>query len=145
MRTPLTIPGHRTFPLVRTVPANRFVPVWANSTVTPWPKLHSPSSGALALAEASPTATANSARASENLVLEPMRVGVARVARPGLADRALHLELDQAIQLDGVLHRQLLRHRLDEAVDDHRRGLVLGEAARLHVEELLVGDLAHDR
>jgi hypothetical protein len=30
----------------------------------------------------------------------------------GLADRVDHLELDQAIQLDGVPHRQLLRARL---------------------------------
>src|SRR5579862_2791992 len=44
------------------------------------------------------------------------------------------------IWLDRVLHRQLLGDRLDEAVDDHRRGLVLGEAARAHVEQLVVGD-----
>ena len=33
----------------------------------------------------------------------------------GLADRAFHLELDQAVQLDRVLQRQLLGDRLDEA------------------------------
>src|SRR5215208_7356775 len=65
--------------------------------------------------------------------------------RLGSADGALHLELDQAVQLDRVLHRQLLGHRLDEAVDDHRGGLLLGEATRLHVEQLLVGDLADHR
>src|SRR5687768_6225629 len=53
----------------------------------------------------------------------------------GSADRLDHLELNQAIQLDGVLHRQLLRDRLDEAVHDHRGRLLLGEAARLEVEE----------
>ena len=47
----------------------------------------------------------------------------------GLADGVDHLELDQAVQLDGVLHRQLLRDRLDEAVHDHRGRLLLGEAA----------------
>src|SRR3954451_10612465 len=60
----------------------------------------------------------------------------------GLADAVDHLELNESVQLDGVLHRQLLRDRLDEAVHDHRCRLLLGEAARLQVEELLVGDLA---
>src|SRR3954469_16054277 len=58
-----------------------------------------------------------------------------------LANRALHLELDQAVHLDRVLHRQLLDDRLDEAVDDQLRGLLLGNAVRLEVEELLVADL----
>jgi cell filamentation protein len=31
-----------------------------------------------------------------------------------LANRALHLQLDQAVHLDAVLHRQLLDDRLDE-------------------------------
>ena len=35
-----------------------------------------------------------------------------------LADRAFHLEFDQAVHLDGVLHRELLDDRLDESVDD---------------------------
>src|SRR5581483_226078 len=57
-------------------------------------------------------------------------------AAAGLANRAFHLELDQAVHLDGVLERELLRDRLDEARHDHRRGLRLGEAARHQVEEL---------
>src|SRR3972149_388822 len=36
-----------------------------------------------------------------------------------LADRTLHLQLDEAVELDGVLHRQLLDDRLDQAADDH--------------------------
>src|SRR5436190_4182649 len=44
------------------------------------------------------------------------------------ANRALHLQLDQAVHLDRVLHRQLLRDRLDEAVDDHLGGLLLVQA-----------------
>src|SRR3954447_23142512 len=63
----------------------------------------------------------------------------------GSADRADHLELNESVQLDGVLHRQLLRDRLDEAVHDHRRRLFLRQAAAAQVEELLVGDLADDR
>src|ERR671912_2150273 len=58
-----------------------------------------------------------------------------------LTDRAFHLQLDQAVQLDGVLQRKLLRDGLDEAVDDHRDGLLLGEPAALEVEELVFPDL----
>src|SRR5215470_12002378 len=61
------------------------------------------------------------------------------------ANRALHLQLDQPVELDRVLHRQLLGDRLDEAVDDHLRGLLLVEAAALEVEELLVADLRDRR
>ncbi len=39
-----------------------------------------------------------------------------------LADRALHLQLDQAVHLHRVPHRQLLDDQLDEAVDDQLRG-----------------------
>ena len=35
-----------------------------------------------------------------------------------LADRALHLQLDQPVHLDRVLHWELLDDRLDESVDD---------------------------
>src|SRR3954451_15108286 len=35
-----------------------------------------------------------------------------------LANGALHLQLDEAVHLHRVLHRQLLDDRLDEAVDD---------------------------
>ena len=62
-----------------------------------------------------------------------------------LPDRPFHLQLDQPIHLDRVLHRQFLDHRLDEAGDDHGAGLVLGQAAALEVEELLLADLADRR
>src|SRR5215212_7194298 len=57
------------------------------------------------------------------------------------ANGALHLELDEAVHLDRVLHRQLLDDRLDEAVDDQLAGLVLRDAAAHQVEELLLADL----
>ena len=57
-----------------------------------------------------------------------------------LADRTLHLELDETRPLDGVFHRQGARHGLDETVDDHPHRLLLGEPPRLQVEQLLVGD-----
>src|SRR5919197_3065466 len=62
-----------------------------------------------------------------------------------LANGALHLELDEAVHLDRVLHRQLLDDRLDEAVDDQLRGLLLRDAARHQVEELLLADLGDRR
>src|SRR5215207_7580862 len=57
------------------------------------------------------------------------------------ANRALHLQLDQAVHLDRVLHRKLLRDRLDEPVDDHLRSLFLVEPVGLEVEKLLLADL----
>src|SRR5215207_9021407 len=58
-----------------------------------------------------------------------------------LTDRAFHLKLDQAVQLDGVLQRKLLRNGLDKTVDDHSDGLLLGEPAAHEVEELVLPDL----
>src|SRR3954452_10875105 len=40
-------------------------------------------------------------------------------------DCTFHLQLDQSVELEGVLHRQLTRDRLDEAAHDHRHRLVL--------------------
>src|SRR4051794_207016 len=58
-----------------------------------------------------------------------------------LANGALHLELDQAVHLDRVLHRELLDDRLDEAVDDQLGGLLLPQPVGHEVEELLLADL----
>src|SRR5690349_2918688 len=57
------------------------------------------------------------------------------------ANGALHLELDEAVHLDRVLHRELLDDRLDEAVDDQLARLVLRDAAGHLVEQLLLADL----
>ena len=56
---------------------------------------------------------------------------------------ALHLQLDQAAPLHRVLHGQGPGDRLDEPVDDHAHGLLLGEAPAHQVEELVVADLGH--
>src|SRR3954449_621322 len=61
------------------------------------------------------------------------------------ANGALHLELDEAVHLDRVLHWELLDDRLDEAVDDQLAGLVLRDAAAHQVEELLLADLRDGR
>src|SRR3954452_2776230 len=57
------------------------------------------------------------------------------------ANGALHLQLDQPVHLDRVLHRELLDDRLDEAVDEQLRRLFLGDPAAHQVEELLLADL----
>src|SRR3954452_18652220 len=66
----------------------------------------------------------------------PLKVGSSSSCQ--LANGALHLELDEAVHLDRVLHRQLLDDRLDEAVDDQLAGLLLAQPVRLEVEHLLV-------
>src|SRR5712692_1457543 len=52
-----------------------------------------------------------------------------------------HLQLDQAVQLNRVLHRQLLRDWLDETVHDQRIGLGLVQATAHQVEELILTNL----
>src|SRR5690242_9478205 len=42
------------------------------------------------------------------------------------ANASLHLQLDEPVELERVLHRQFARDRLDEAAHDHRHRLVLG-------------------
>src|SRR3954449_2512485 len=62
-----------------------------------------------------------------------------------LANGALHLQLDQAVHLHRVLHRELLDDRLDEAVDDQLGGLLLAQPVGHEVEELLLADLRDGR
>src|SRR5215208_3459050 len=57
-----------------------------------------------------------------------------------LTDAVLKLHAEQALGLDGELHRQLAEHVLAEAVDDERDGVLLRDAALLEVEELLLAD-----
>ena len=62
--------------------------------------------------------------------------------RAELADRAFHLELDQALQLDAVFHRELADEIVHESVHAQAHGLRFGQAALLHVKDLLGADLA---
>src|SRR5712691_7592659 len=64
-----------------------------------------------------------------------------RVSVAVLANGTLHLEHDQPVHLDGVVHRQRLDDRLDEAVHNHRGPLGLAETAAHEVEELLLAHL----
>src|ERR671937_1418124 len=57
-----------------------------------------------------------------------------------LSHAVLKLQPEQALRLDGELHRQLAEHVLAEAVDDQGDGVLLRDAALLEVEELLLAD-----
>src|SRR5215208_3168839 len=104
------------------------------------------SSRELAMAAVAPALPLGGGVGSETELTTPFVPEELLLARRAfaLSDRSDHLELDQPVELDGVLHRQLLGDRLDEAVDDHRGGLLLRQPAAAEVEELLVGDLADD-
>src|SRR5438874_12869256 len=58
-----------------------------------------------------------------------------------LAHTARHLQLDQAVQLNRVLHWKLLGDRLNETVHDQRVGFGLVQATAHQVEELVVTNL----
>src|SRR5216110_1331914 len=77
--------------------------------------------------------------------LPPGKARLRRRLVAGSANGTLHLELDEPVHLDGVLERELLRDRLDEARDDHCTRLRLREAAAHEVEELLLADLRDRR
>src|SRR5574337_210926 len=53
-----------------------------------------------------------------------------------LADRPLHLQLHQPVELYRVFHRQLFHQWLDETRHDQASSLILGDAAAHQVEEL---------
>ncbi len=54
-----------------------------------------------------------------------------------LTNGPFHLQLNQAIHFDGVLHRQFLYQRFDEAINDHRARLRLVSVRAHQVEQLL--------
>ena len=62
-----------------------------------------------------------------------------------LADRPFHFELDEAVQLDRVLHRQLLGEGFDEALDYHIGRLVLAQAPAHQIKQLVLAYLRHCR
>ena len=62
-----------------------------------------------------------------------------------LAHAAGHLQLDQAVQLNRVLHGEFPGDRLDEAVHDQRVGLGLIQTTAHQVEELVVTHLRDGR
>ena len=64
---------------------------------------------------------------------------------PLLADRAFHLDLNEAVHLDRIFQRELFDDRLDEAGDDHRGGFGLRQSARHQIKELFVPDLRDGR
>jgi len=65
------------------------------------------------------------------------------MTRHGSADGAFHFEVDEALELDGVLHRELAHEVVDEAVHGQAHGLAFVHAALLHIEDLLGADLGN--
>src|ERR671912_1318427 len=57
-----------------------------------------------------------------------------------LADAVLELHAEQALRLDGELHRQLAEDVLAEAIDAESDGVLLRDATLLEVEKLLLAD-----
>src|SRR5690606_18814432 len=70
-----------------------------------------------------------------------LRGASARVQR--LSYGALHLQLDATVELDRVLHGQLLGKGLKKPLHDEHRRLFFAETAAAQVKELLLGNLAH--
>src|SRR5690348_10539834 len=60
-------------------------------------------------------------------------------------NRALEAHRDQLLRLDGELHRKLLQHVFDEAVDNEGGRLFGGKPALLAVEQHVLGDLRGGR
>src|SRR5689334_9316208 len=60
---------------------------------------------------------------------------------PGSTDRAFEADRDQLLRFDRELHRELLEHVLDEAVDHERHRLLGRKAALAAVEQHLLGNL----
>src|SRR5215471_12877549 len=59
-----------------------------------------------------------------------------------LPDRAFHFQLDQALELDAVFHRELAHEIVDEAVHAKAHRLRFTQTALLHIEDLLCAYLA---
>jgi hypothetical protein len=57
-----------------------------------------------------------------------------------LSDAAFEAHAEQLLRLDRELHRELLEYLLAESADDHRHGVLGGEAALAALEELLLAD-----
>src|SRR6185437_2461256 len=60
---------------------------------------------------------------------------------PTSADGTFKADFQQLLGLHRELHRQLAEYLLAEAVHDHRDGILLADAARTAVEQLVVRDL----
>ena len=61
-------------------------------------------------------------------------MGVDLELESGLPDRSFHLQLDQPVQLDCVLERQLFSDRFDKSADDHGHRFFFRDATAGKVE-----------
>src|SRR5512142_2617688 len=62
-----------------------------------------------------------------------------------LPDAAFQTDSELLLRFDRELHRQLAEHFPAEAVDDHRHGILGGDASLLAIEELVLADLRRGR
>ncbi len=58
-----------------------------------------------------------------------------------LSNTPLKTDAEQLLRFHGKLHRQFVKYRLAEAVDDHADGFFLGNSALLQIENLVFADL----
>src|SRR5277367_5776925 len=79
---------------------------------------------------------------ADNLSSRPSRRPLTRPLQDEvLSNRALERDRDQLLRLDRELHRQLLQHVLDKAVDDKADGLLLAQPALDAIEQHVLGNL----
>src|SRR4051794_27286575 len=71
--------------------------------------------------------------------------GITRPYPNRSTNRAFKAHRDQLLRLDGELHRKLLQHVLDEAVDHQRGRLLGGKSALAAVEQHVFRDLRGGR
>src|SRR6267143_4779373 len=67
------------------------------------------------------------------------------ISSSGSANGSLQADAQQVLGFHGELHRQFLEDFLAEAVDDHRDGVLGGEATLLAVKDLILADLRGGR
>src|ERR1035438_3551981 len=81
--------------------------------------------------EGGPPGNSEIADSNDSPVKQPASAGVAGAVISTHA--AFHLKIDQPLEFDRVLHRELAGEIVDEAVDRKAHGLALGKAALAHV------------
>src|SRR5437660_6041961 len=95
----------------------------------------------------SSTRTCRSLTSSIGILNRSQKCGGALAAQlsKGLSNRPFQRDRDQLLRLDRELHRQLLQHVLDEAIDDEADGLLLAQPTLGAIEQHVLGDFRRRR
>src|SRR6185437_8993265 len=92
----------------------------------------------------SSTRTCRFLTSSNAILIVPFCVMPRVAARPplgeALSDRSFQRDRDQLLRLDRELHRQLLQHVLDKAIDHETDGLFLRQPALHAIEQHVLGN-----